>query len=822
LWDSEKTASDRSVNVEYKGKLLESRKQYYWKVKWWDISGKSSPYSNVQVFESGLLNAEDWQAKWIGPGNLVRKSFTVDRQVHRARVYVCGLGYYELRINCIRVGGRQLDPGWTDYSKYSLYSTYDITSILKEGDNAVGVMLGKGRYATRNDASSADGSKTEGPVPKVILQIEIEYKDGNKVLIVSDDRWKMSHGPVIEDDIYNGEVYDARFEQTEWDYPGFDDSKWERVVLLSPPQGKLKSQATYPAIEAIDRLSAKSLNSPSSGVYVYDFGQNFSGWVKLRSEGPRGTKIRLRHAELLDRDGMINSGTNKNAKATDTYVRKGDGVETYQPRFTYHGFRYVEAMGFSYTPSLNDIEGIVVHSAVKPVGGFACSNTLINSIHRNVLWAQLSNLMSIPTDCPQRDERLGWMGDAQLTVETAMYNFDMSGFYLKWLQDIRESQRPDGSVPDIVPPHWPLYPADPAWGTACVTIPWHLYLFYDDLRVLEENYDMLKHWLDFLGNNTENYIVNYSRFGDWCSPGHLNSHDTSGKLISTWYYFQNLITLSEIAGIIGKTDDAKECIKLAGKVKEAFNQEFLHGDWYDQGSQTSNILPLYAEMVPEEKKETVLRKLIENIVVNHDCHVGTGIVGTRYILDTLTKYGQAELAYRLVTQRTYPGWGYMINEGATTLWERWEYLAGAGINSHNHYMFGSVDAWFYKVLAGINVDAAYPGFRRIIIRPYPVGELLHASASVHTVRGLVCSSWQKDRDSFTLNVEIPVNSGAYLSLPASLNWHSPIVREGGEVIFKGAAFIPGHPGVNSGVAEEQFIKFEIGSGSFTFQITDDR
>jgi alpha-L-rhamnosidase len=595
-----------------------------------------------------------------------------------------------------------------------------------------------------------------------------------------------------------------------------------------PPGGRLVSQATLPPIKTIKNIQPASLSNPKPGVYVYDFGQNFAGWVRLKVRGPRGTEVKLRHAELLDSDGMINPKTLDQAGATDIYTLKGEGVEIYEPRFTYHGFRYTEVTGFPGTPNLDSIEGVEVHSAVESVGGFQCSNILINKIHQNIIWGQLGNLMSIPTDCCQRSERMGWMGDAQLVAEEAMYNFDMAAFYTKWIRDIKEAQKKDGSLPNVVPPFWDIYPADPAWGTACIVIPWYLYLYYGDRKILEENYQVMKGWVDYLTANSEGHLVKYGQFGDWCSPGHDRPTDSSKELVSAWYHYQDVVALSKIARILGKPTEAEEYTWLSERIRQAFNKEFIREELhfpdfkttfivYGNGSQTCHILPLYADMVPGDKKEAILEHLLQDIEKTHSYHLNTGIVGTRYALDTLTKYGCSDLAYRLATQTTYPSWGYMIREGATTLWERWEYLDDAGINSHNHIMLGSIDAWFYKALAGINIDFLHPAFQRFVIKPYIIGDLSHVSASLQTIRGLVSSSWRKEKDSLTMDVVIPVNSWAKVSVPV-LGWKNPVIHEADEVIYEDGSFSHGVTGIVSGIREGNYITFEAGSGTYSFQV----
>jgi len=825
-WDSGKIASEESINVPYAGGVLESKKTYCWKVRVWDKNERISPWSKVATFEMGLLNPDDWRGRWIEGkcygesafsdpvqgttkmpyGYLLRKEFSIEKDIAQARVYVSGLGYYELRINGEKIGDSVLDPGWTDYKKRVLYSTYDVSKYVKKGKNAVGIMLGNGRYI------KAYGY---GP-PNTTLQLNIEFTDATTKSVVTDESWKAEQSPITENSIYNGEVYDARLEKSGWDAVDYDDSDWNPARIADEPGGKLVSQASFPPVKVTKIIQPMKITNPKSEVYIYDFGQNFTGWVRLCLSGARGTRVNLRFAELLHEDGMLNVVPNRGAKATDTYILKGEGQEIYEPRFTYHGFRYVEVTGFPGTPTLESMEGRVVHSAVESTGGFICSNSLINSIHKNVLWGQLSNLMSIPTDCPQRDERMGWMGDAQLVAEEAIYNFDMAGFYTKWLEDISDSQAEDGSVPDVVPAYWSIYPADPAWGTACVVIPWYLYQYYGDRRILEKCYSGIKRWVEFLTSKTTDYILSYSKYGDWCPPAHIKPVDTPIELTSAWYYYHDTLILSKIAHILGESNEAKKYSQLSSKIKEAFNKKFLKDDHYATGSQTCNVLPLFLDIVPEDKKEAVLKNLIDDIVVTHGGHLNTGIVGTRYILDVLTKYGQADLAYKIATQTTYPGWGYMLREGATTLWERWEYLADGGMNSHNHIMFGSIDAWFYKVLAGINIDPASPGFGRIIIKPYVIGDLNYVSASIRTMRGMISSSWKKSDHSLAFNITLPVNTQAKVSLP-KMKLGNVTIKESGKAVWENSSYIESIAGITGASEDDEYVTFQVGSGSYSLE-----
>ncbi len=830
VWDSGKVASDQSTNVEYGGGELESRRRYYWRVKWWDDTGRESPFSEIAFFETGILSQEEWRAKWIGGGRLLRREFMIDGEVRRARVYICGLGYYELRVNGVRVGDRVLDPPWTDYEKLALYTVYDVTDYVRKGNNAVAVMLGNGRYSPKHEwqIRNIQVKRYDDAQPKLSAEIHVWLDNGGEAVVVTDEEWRVSEGPVVYDDIYGGEVYDARLEEDGFDHPGYDDSGWRRAVVTSPPCRLLRSSTPSPPIRRIRQIPARRILNPSPGVYVYDFGQNFSGWVKLKVRGERGAEVRMKYAELVAEDGELNTAPNRAAKSTDVYILRGGCVEEYEPHFTYHGFRYVELTGYPGTPGLDTLTGVEIHSDVEPVGGFSCSDQLLNDIHRIILWSILSNLMGVPTDCPQRDERLGWMGDAHLVAESAILNFDMAAFYSKWLRDMRLAQAEDGSVPDVVPPIWLLYPADPAWGSACAIIPWLLYLYYGDRRALEENYDMMKRWIEYLSSRAENHIVRLSKYGDWCRPGFISSPETPGELVSTWFYYYSVKILAGAAKALGRIGDWKRYSALAEEIRAAFNREFLSEGRYGVvrpssqtmplSSQTSNILPLYLDLAPEAEVHRVFDNLLEDIVVRRDYHLATGIIGTRYLLETLSKYGYSDVAYRVVSQTSYPGWGYMIREGATTLWERWELLTGGGMNSHNHAMFGGIDSWFYKVLAGINPSAEEPGFKKIVIKPHIIEELKHVSASTYTQRGLISSAWHIVGGRLALEVSIPVNSTGIVWLPVR-EASRPVITEGGRVIWREENPVPGVEGVKSVWREGDHVVVEVGSGNYSFQIS---
>jgi len=834
-WDSGRVESEKAWGIAYAGVSLWSGKIYFWKVRWWDEAGGVSPWSDPAWFEMGLLQERDWKAKWISPqktaefssrgsvtqgvysgdllqclGIYLRKEFKVEGPIRRARVYVCGLGFYELRLNGRKVGDRVLDPAQTDYNKSALYSVFDITSEIRE-KNALGVILGNGRHI------KACGYGR----PRLILQVHLERENELVERVVTDEEWKTGYGGLLENGLYFGERFDSRLEQDGWDEPGFDDSSWPNAEAVTGPSPI--SRPLQP-IRVTDRLTPRRMWSPAPEVHVFDFGQNFSGWVRLRAGGPRGRQIRLRHAELLHPDGNLNVLTNQNAAAEDVFVLRGRDEEVFEPRFTYHGFRYAEVRGFPGEPGPHNLEGCFVHSDVPRTGGFLCSHELLNRIHRNILWSQLSNLMSFPTDCPQRDERQGWLGDAHLSAEEAILNFDMAALYSHFLEEIRLAQKEDGSLPDVVPPYISrLYPADPAWGIGYLEIAWLLYFYYGDDRILQKHFAGMKKYVDHLTRNAEGRIIGkLGKYGDWCSPGEVAPKKTPLELTSTWSYYRAAVLLSRCAEVIGRTDDVRAYTRLAEEIKSAFNARFLREDQYvavrsgpadKSPSQTSNILPLALDMVPAEKKRLVLERLLESVVKEWDCHPDTGILGARYLLDVLTQAGYGQSAFRVATQKTYPGWGYMVEQGATTLWERWENLTGSGMNSHNHIMLGSIDCWFYRVIAGLRCEA--PAWGTMTVKPPLFAGLSDAAAEVSTMRGKAAVAWHREARLFELRVEVPVGAEAVVHFP--LLEGTGLIEESGSVIWKEGAAAENTPAVSFLRNENEYALFRVGSGVYAFR-----
>jgi alpha-L-rhamnosidase len=810
LWDSSKVKSANSTQVVYAGSALTSGGVYYWKVRWWDQDGRESAYSRPAKFGMGLLLRSDWKGEWIGGGNELRKEFRIPSAIKSARVYITALGYYELRINGRRVGHRVLDPAYTTYPKRVLYSTYDVTSELAPGPNVLGVMLGGG-WATLSRGGAFKGYYEH---PALLLQFDAMLSNGQELTVSSDRSWKVTQGPIVRDSVYDGEVYDARRETPGWDRPGFDAAGWENAQVVPGSSGTLSAEM-MPPIRVVDEIVPKSVTNPEPGFYVYDMGQNMSGWARLRVRGPRGTRVTLRYSELLYPDGMINRANLRSAKSRDVFILKGGGWETFHAHFTYHGFRYVEVTGFPGTPGLDSLRGEVVHTAVQPAGSFVASKEILNRIQQLIDWSQLTNLMSIPTDCDNRDERQGWMGDAQVTAEEAMMNFFMPAFYTDFIRDIRDVEGSDGTVTDTVPHRYGSRPADPAWGTAYPVIVWDMWREYGDRRVLEENYDGLKKYVEFLRSRAPNNILSYSYYGDWVSLV-----PTPGAFVSACYYYYDVQILAQIARVLNRTPDEATYNALASRIKDAINSKFLDSQTgeYATGTQTANAMALAMGLVPNDMRGQVAGNLYNDVVYYHNTHVTTGFIGVRWLMPALTRTGNPDVAYELATRTSFPSWGYMIKKGATTLWELWQQKTGPSMNSQDHAMFGSVGAWFYKVLAGIDQQPGTAGYAHLLIEPQVVEDLHWASGSIHTMRGLVSSSWVHTPGQISLKVIVPVGSDATVILPTELQWTNISVRESGRPIWQAGRYLPGDPGVNSARQSRRGIAVHVGSGDYSFVI----
>jgi alpha-L-rhamnosidase len=809
-WDSKKTASDDSIQVVYQGRPLKSGEAYYWKVRFWDSKDRASAYSAPAGFEMGLLSPREWEAAWIA-GKEVRKMFRLDGRVARARLYVTALGYYEVRLNGEKVGESVLDPAWTDYPKRVLYSTYDVTRRLQTGANAIGAMLGGG-WATLG--TGVLGGKPYYPQPALLLQLNVELENGKRISVASNGSWKAEHGPIVSDSVYDGEIYDARLETPGWDFPGFDDSSWVAAEVVAGWSGVLSAQM-MPPIRVVDSIVPVKIANPKPAVYVYDLGQTISGWAQLRVSGARDTQVDLRFAEVTYPDGMIDTENLREARQRDIYILRGGGEEIYEPHFTYHGFRYVEVTGFPGTPDLDSIRGRVAHTSVRTIGSFAASKRILNEIQRLIWWTQLNSLFSIPTDCNQRDEREGWMGDAQLSAEEAMMNFDMAAFYTNFVRDMRDAQGADGTLPETVPEKFGHRPADPGWGAAYPLICWYMWQQYGDRRILDENYEGLRKYVEFLHGRAPDNVLRFNFNGDW-----IATVETPGEVISDAYYYYGVAILRNIAEVLGKTADQEAYSRLADQIKDAFNRSFFDAKTaeYGGGTQTANALALFLGLVRDEDRGNVSFYLERDLLDHHNNHLTTRIIGTKYLMPALTDSGRSDMAYDLAVQTTYPSWGYMIEKGATTIWELWQDKNRAAMNSHDHPALGSVGAWFYRALGGIDLEPGTQGYQHIRIAPQMVEELRWASATVNTLRGPVSSSWTHSDGKTTLEVAVPVGSDAAVVIPEDPQMAQITVLESGRPIWQHGKFIPGDEGVQDASKAGHLVTVKVGSGHYSFRL----
>jgi len=841
LWDSGKVESDRTVHIEYKGPQLSSGQRCWWSVCSWDERGSASSYSEPAWFEMGLLEETDWHGSWIRADESVgapmfRKDFEVGGDITRARAYICGLGYYEMYINGQRVGDHVLDPNPTNYDKRTirnpaypfddktsrrvLYVTYDVTDLLRPGANTVGAMLGNGWH--NQAARLAEGEMVYGP-PRLLFQLNLAY-DGTVESVVTDHTWRCSPGPVVSNNIFYGEVYDARLEQDGWHTPDFDDSDWQPVEIADTPAAPLRSQLSPPD-KVMGTVEPVGLNEPQPGIYVFDMGRNFSGWAELRVRGPAGTKVRMRLAEELAEDGMLDlaSAGGEEQIQQDTYILKGDGNEIYRPRFTWHCFRYVELTGVPTPPTLETVRGLVVHSAVATIGRFECSNPLLNRIQDMFCRTILANYHGcVPSDCPHR-ERLGYTGDGQVVAATAMLNLDVPQLYAKWTADIFDAQnRETGFVPHTAP--FFGGGGGPPWGAACVIVPWEMFLHYADVRLLDTCYPGMEHWMEYLAAHTdEDGIVVSEEPGSWClgewsvpkgpDATFENLSNPFGieippPLVNTFYYVLCARLMTRVATALDRQDDSRRYRELADRLTQAFHARFYNADrgCYSIGRQGADVFALAMNAPPEEERPRVVEHLLKTIADNGG-HLDTGILGTPLLLEVLTEAGHSEVACEIMTKTTYPGFGYMLERGATTAWENWAEECG----SHCHPMYAAAGRWLYHSLAGLEPDPDWPGYERIIVRLHPVDGLDSASAQLETVRGMAAVSWQRPGKRLTVDVTVPPGSEARVCLPAAGK-----VLENDVVIWNAGPRAPAVAGIRSIGCEGDAVVVEIESGNYCF------
>jgi alpha-L-rhamnosidase len=840
LWDSGKVASDVSVHVPYAGPALQPGQRCHWRVRVWDETDSASDWSEVAFWEMGLLSHANWQAEWITPewnedtaqsqpAPMLRREFKVNSEVVSARLYATSLGLYECWLNGQRVGDALLTPGWTSYDHRVQYQTYDVTAMIRTGDNAIGALLGDGWF--RSYLGFEGRRNTYGTRLALLAQLHFTYADGRTEVIGTDANWRADRSHIVMSDIYMGEAVDARLEQVGWARAGFDDSAWHGVRTLDHPKDIVVAQVA-PFIRRHEEIKPVRIFQTPKGETVLDFGQNMVGWVRLRVRGPAGTTITIRHFEVLDQDGNVYLDNLRSATQITRYTLTGstDSDEVFEPRFTFQGFQFIAVEGFPGEPTQDNFTGIVVHSDMPMTGSFECSNPMINQLQHNIVWGQKGNFVDVPTDCPQRDERLGWTGDTQVFIRTACFNMASGAFFTKWLRDLAADQLPSGSVTFVVPDviargsdgRSPFGGAGAAaWSDAAVICPWTIYLCYGDTRMLDEQYDSMAGWVRYMREHADADLIwrKGFQFGDWLDYRGMFALTpapvTNAELIGTAFFAYSTALLAEMARIMGKHDDALAYAELANKVKAAFTAEFVAASGrVGPNTQTAYVLALHFDLLPEDLRPKAAERLAE-LVRGNGYHLTTGFVGTPYLCHVLSRFGHLDVAYELLNQETYPSWLYPVKKGATTIWERWDGIKpdgsfqDAGMNSFNHYAYGAIGEWLYRTVAGIDVDAAEPGYKHVLIQPQPGGGLTHVRAMLDSPYGVVSSAWQLSDHDFHLQVTVPANTHATVRLPAAA---LDQVTESGRALTAG-------DGISGVRLEGDVAVIEIGSGEYAFVTT---
>jgi alpha-L-rhamnosidase len=794
LWESGKVVSDESTHRPYEGPPLESRQRYFWQVRVWDEADRSSGWSAPAWWEMGLLAPVDWTASWIepdwtddpsvsGPVPMLRREFELDGEIQKARAYVTAHGLYEMHLNGRRVGDQLFTPGWTAYAERLQYQTYDVTSLLRRGRNAVGALLGNGWY--RGDLAGWIGRRAVyGDHLALLAQIEITYEGGRREIVGTDGDWKATTGPIRMSEIYHGETYDARLERPGWTAAGFDDHDWSGVRVVDSRKDVLVAPAG-PPVRRIEELKPVKILRTPEGDTVVDMGQNMVGWVRLSVEGPAGTTVTLRHSEVLDKEGNFYTESLRRAKQTIRYTLKGGGLEDYEPHFTFQGFRYVAVEGYPGELTPDRLTGIVIHSDIAPSGALETSKPLVNQLQHNIRWGQKGNFLDVPTDCPQRDERLGWTGDAEVFYRTAAFNFDVAGFFTKWLRDLAADQYDNGAVPHVIPDVLTspdrVEAGSAGWADAAVIIPWGMYLTYGDRRLLEQQFDSMAGWVEYMrGRAGDDSVWDGDRhFGDWLAyaapPGEARSYpgaSTGKDLIATAFFAHSTDLLRRIALVLGRSDDAAHYGELLAKIKTAFTEEFVSPRGrVGENTQTAYVLALRFGLLPEDLRPVAAKRLARDVCERG--HLTTGFLGTPHLCHVLSDFGYLDEAYMLLNREEYPSWLYPVTQGATTIWERWDGQKPDGtfqdpsMNSFNHYAYGAVGDWMYRVMAGIDTDEAAPGYKHILIRPRPGGGFTWVKAHHATLYGRVGSAWTLEGGRFELEVEVPPNATATVRLPGA-------------------------------------------------------
>lgn len=840
-WDSKKVVSGQSIGIPYQGIQLQSTKKYFWKVMSWDASGVASAWSETARWQMALLSVTDWKnAQWIGyedlpdsmrvvPGAasdddlgnkgmkrsvvpLFRKGFDINKKIANAMLFVSGLGQYEVSINGSKIGNGFLTPGWTNYDKAILYNSYDVTKNVVSGKNAIAAIVGNGFYYINRERYwkfiIAYG------MPKMICRLKIDYADGSEENVVSGLDWKTTPSPVIFSSIYGGEDYDARLEQNGWDKAGFDDSTWKNVILPTLPKGELKAEPDYPVVVA-ETFGVKTIRKIANERYLYDFGQNASGIVELKVKGKKGHEIKLIPGELLTKENEINQRAS-GAPYYFSYYLKGDSVETWRPRFTYYGFRYVMVEGATPDSLMSDAESpkllslnlLHTRNSSPKNGSFECSNALFNRIYTLINRAIKSNSQSVLTDCPQR-EKLGWLEQTYLMGNSINYNLDINHLYKKIVHDMMDAQFANGLVPDIAP-EFPRFGGgfldSPEWGSASVILPWFVYKWYGDQSVMEQAWPMMVRYVEYLETKSNQQILSRG-LGDWYDLGPKDlgpAQLTPSELTATSIYYYDLKLLAQMAKILKKDKEADRFTAWSEKVKIAFNAKFLNTktNVYSTGSQTAMSMPLSFGMVDENIKSHVVSNLVDSIIA-HNKSLTAGDIGFHYLVEALVKNGQSQLLFDMNARDDVPGYGYQLKKGATTLTESW---SANEISSNNHLMLGHLMEWFYASLAGISQEENSVGYKAIVIKPEIVGDILWVNGSFQSVRGIISSDWKCSNGAFSLNISIPANTSAMVYVPAK---NTDQVKENGKptALSEGVKFVR---------MENGRAVYQVASGKYNF------
>lgn len=846
LWDSKEVHSSSSIQIAYAGKPLQAVKKYYWKVQVWDNKSNASGWSAVASWQMGLLSAADWKgAQWIAfdkiadsnvvnltidgtkdkyTGNnilpLLRTGFTIRKPVRTATLFICGLGQFECSVNGQKVGDHFLDPGWTKYDKQALYVPFDLTAHLKEGDNAIGVMLGNGFYYVPPVSGRYRKLKTAFGYPKMICRLVIEYSDGTGEDITSNSSWKTAAGPITFSSIYGGEDYNALLGQPGWDRPGFGDQAWKPVVLVDGPP-VLNAQSAAP-LKVMDRFLPQKISALPSGAWMIDLGQNASGIPQIKVQGKRGDTVRIIPAELLKADGTANQ------KATGSpfyfqYILKGEGVETWEPRFTYYGYRYLQVNGAvpkgkdnpGKLPELVEVTGLHTRNAAAETGKFICSNELFNRTYTLINWAIRSNMASLLTDCPHR-EKLGWLEEDHLMGNSVQYNYSMHSLFAKQIADMKYSQTAEGLVPEIAPEYtrfsWggDIFRDSPEWGSSAILLPWYMYQWYGNGQLLADSYPMMERYIAYLQTKAKGHILSQG-LGDWYDLGPKPpgvSQLTPMGVTGTAIYYYDLTILGKIAQLLNKKSDTKKYGELAMQVKQAFNDTFFHKDTrqYASGSQTANAMAVYMNLVEPQYRAAVIENIVRDIRSRNNS-LTAGDIGYRYLLKVLHEAGRSDVIYDMNSHADVPGYGYQLAQGATALTESWMALPTV---SNNHFMLGHIMEWFYGGLAGISQEENSVAYKEIRISPEVVGDVVSAKAAYACPYGWIKTEWTKQKGDFELRVEIPANTTATIYLPAR---QGAKITEGDKPVKNSKDLF-----VELSAFEKQKSTIRVGSGVYTFKV----